>query len=111
MIGDLQLTFAGDSESPVKLLGEPEPRSPKPGEVIYKDEVGAICRRWNWKEADRTKFTLETKNGILVVEGLPPVGKDLVQTALDELASLLQKYCGGTTQVTLLSQTNPGMVF
>src|SRR5262245_14972227 len=60
--GDIELTFASDNEPPVKLLGEPEARSPKPGEVIYKDRISAICRRWNWKEADRTKFTEETKN-------------------------------------------------
>jgi DNA/RNA-binding domain of Phe-tRNA-synthetase-like protein len=71
--GDIQLVFANDHETAIRLLGEREERAPKPGEVIYKDNSGAICRRWNWKEADRTKFTDATKNAVIVIEGLPPV--------------------------------------
>ncbi|HET9213047.1 MAG TPA: phenylalanine--tRNA ligase beta subunit-related protein, partial [Thermoanaerobaculia bacterium] len=49
--GDVLLALASDREAPVHLLGESEARSPKPGEVIYKDDLGTLCRRWNWKEA------------------------------------------------------------
>lgn len=93
--GDIHLTFAGASEPPVTLLGEPDPRSPKPGEVIYKDDLGALCRRWNWKEADRTKFSEQTVHGFLVIEGLPPVGPPLVEQAIGELFTLVKSYCGG----------------
>jgi DNA/RNA-binding domain of Phe-tRNA-synthetase-like protein len=62
IVGDILLTRAGDDEPAVFLLGEKEARAPHAGEIIYKDEVGAICRRWNWKEADRTKLTQETRN-------------------------------------------------
>ena len=105
--GDIQLTFAGENEAAVKLLGEPEERAPKPGEVIYKDDVGAICRRWNWKEADRTKLTEETKNGILIIEGLPPVDRSLVQKAIEELSTLVQTYCGGSNRTEIVSASNP----
>ncbi|HSU83804.1 MAG TPA: phenylalanine--tRNA ligase beta subunit-related protein, partial [Thermoanaerobaculia bacterium] len=37
--GDVLLTLATDQEAPVHLLGEPEARPPKPGEVIYKDDL------------------------------------------------------------------------
>ena len=73
IVGNVLLTRAGNDEPAVFLLGEKEPRAPRTGEIIYKDEVGAICRRWNWKEADRTKLTPETKNAFLVIEALPPV--------------------------------------
>ena len=55
--GDVALTFAEPNEPAVLLLGDKEPRPPHIGEVIYKDNISAICRRWNWREADRTKFT------------------------------------------------------
>ena len=71
--GDLRLTRASESEPPVRLLGEAEERAPKPGEVIYTDDRGAICRRWNWKEADRTKLTESTRTAVLVLEALPPM--------------------------------------
>jgi DNA/RNA-binding domain of Phe-tRNA-synthetase-like protein len=101
--GDIELTFAAENEAPLKLLGEPEERPPKPGEVIYKDRISAICRRWNWKEADRTKFTPDTKNGFLVIEGLPPVDSKIVQHAIDELHDLVGRYCGGSLSKGILS--------
>lgn len=105
--GDIELTFATSNEAPVKLLGEPEARPPKEGEVIYKDDVSAICRRWNWKEADRTKFTEDTVDGFLIIEGLPPVNAALVQRVLDELASMVQRYCGGSMRTGIVDAANP----
>lgn len=102
--GDILLTLATDQEAPVLLLGEPEPRPPKPGEVIYKDDLGAICRRWNWKEAERTKLTPATRNAVLVLEGLPPVGRDLVARAAEELSELVRTHCGGRVAVALVDR-------
>jgi DNA/RNA-binding domain of Phe-tRNA-synthetase-like protein len=105
--GDIVLTIASDNEAEVKLLGEPEARPPYPNEVIYKDDIGTICRRWNWKEADRTKLTEETNRAILVIEALPPVGKEQVKDAINELAQLVSKYCGAEVSTKLLSEENP----
>jgi DNA/RNA-binding domain of Phe-tRNA-synthetase-like protein len=104
--GDVELTFANDNEPPVKLLGEPEARSPKPGEVIYKDAISAICRRWNWKEADRTKLSGATRNSILVIEALPPVNRMQVNEILNELASLVRTFCKGDIIPMILDKQN-----
>ena len=103
--GDIELTFAGPAEPPVFLLGEKEPRPPHAGEVIYKDSVSAICRRWNWREADRTKFTEETKNCLLVIEGLPPVTRAELESATSELKELVQGLCGGAINYAILDAT------
>ncbi len=105
--GDVLLTVATDQEAPVHLLGEPEARPPKPGEVIYKDDLGTLCRRWNWKEAERTKLTAETRNAFLVIEGLPPVGRDLVGRAAEELGRLVREHCGGQVTVSLIDRDHP----
>jgi DNA/RNA-binding domain of Phe-tRNA-synthetase-like protein len=102
--GDIVLAFAGEEETPVQMLGEPEKRAPRPGEVIYRDQAGAICRRWNWKEADRTKLTEDTVNAVLVIEALPPVTNQELETALNELAELIGRYCGGETSPTIVSE-------
>jgi DNA/RNA-binding domain of Phe-tRNA-synthetase-like protein len=102
--GDVQLTRAGNNESAVYLLGEKEARAPHAGEIIYKDEVGAICRRWNWKEADRTKLTQATKNAFLVIEALPPVTRETVDLAIHELAELVKQYCGGAVSTAFLDK-------
>lgn len=102
--GDIQLAFASDHEAAIRLLGEPEDRAPKPGEVIYKDNVGAICRRWNWKEADRTKFTEATKNAVIVIERLPPVLRLQIENLLQELSALIGEYCGGNISTTIIDK-------
>ena len=107
--GDIRLTIAGASEEPVLLLGEREPRPPKEGEVIYRDDVSAICRRFNWKECDRTKFSGETKNAVLVAEGLPPASKEVIEAAVGELKELVEKHCGGSIRTAILSKENMEM--
>lgn len=108
--GDVRLTCAGEDEPAILLLGEKEPRAPKAGEVIYKDDVGAICRRWNWKEADRTKLTHETRNAFLVIEALPPVARSTVEAAIGELADLVRRFCGGTVSTALLDKDHRDVV-
>jgi len=105
--GDIVLCFAVADGPPVLLLGEKEPRPPHGGEVIYKDDVSAICRRWNWKEADRTKLTEETRDCVLVIEGLPPVKREEVEAAAKELGELVRKVCGGEVNGAVLSESRP----
>jgi DNA/RNA-binding domain of Phe-tRNA-synthetase-like protein len=105
--GDVRLTVAGEGEAPVRLLGEPEERPPYPGEVLYKDDLGALCRRWNWKEADRTKLTPETRRAILVLEGLPPVGREEIAEALDALATRIHAHCGAGMITAILDHDQP----
>jgi DNA/RNA-binding domain of Phe-tRNA-synthetase-like protein len=108
--GDVELAFAGETEPAVRLLGEAEARPPKKGEVIYRDRAGAICRRWNWKEADRTKLTEATTRGLLVIEGLPPVERTMVASAATALAALVEKHCGGHVRVSIVDRENPETV-
>jgi DNA/RNA-binding domain of Phe-tRNA-synthetase-like protein len=104
--GDVELRFATDREPAVRLLGEPadSSRPPRPGEVIYADRAGALCRRWNWKEADRTTLTEATTRGFLVVEGLPPVDRPRVEAALADLAALVAAHCGGIQRTFVLDR-------
>ncbi|MFH1211765.1 MAG: phenylalanine--tRNA ligase beta subunit-related protein [Candidatus Woesearchaeota archaeon] len=100
--GDIRLAFAGENEPAVLLLGDTEPRPPHKGEIIYKDDISAICRRWNWREADRTKLTEETKNCIIVIEGLSPANKEDISAALKELQGLIKKFCNAETEIHIL---------
>jgi DNA/RNA-binding domain of Phe-tRNA-synthetase-like protein len=111
MQGDLQLTYAMADEQPVTVLGKDEAQAPAPGEVIYKDDAGTICRRWNWREAARTILADDTTNCILVLEALNPATDDELRQAQQELGELVQKYCGGTIQHFLLNADNPAVIF
>ena len=105
--GDILLTFAGPNETPVLLLGDKEPHPPKAGEVVYKDGISTICRRWNWREADRTKLTEQTKNCILVIEGLPPISRQEIESATSELARLVEKHCKAVVSWKVLHHAEP----
>ena len=99
--GDITLTFAQGNES-FQPLNSDQVDNPHPSEVIYSDSKEVLCRRWNWRECDKSKMNLNTKNVTLVVEGLLPVTKEKVQSVIDELANLVKKYCGGQTRTYLL---------
>ncbi|HLB51535.1 hypothetical protein A3F07_01365 [candidate division WWE3 bacterium RIFCSPHIGHO2_12_FULL_38_15] len=96
--GDLVLTYAKGDENFVPL-GSSENDSPQKGEVVYKDDFGVICRRWNWREGDRTKLTEHSKNIVLVAEALPPIENEILKNATKELAELVSKFCGGTIKI------------
>ena len=109
--GNIKLTIAGANEPAVLLLGDKDPRQPHEGEVIYKDDISAICRRFNWREADRTKLTRETKNVILVAEGLPPTAKEDIEKITNELKQFVQKHCGGQLRLFVLNKSNTEIEF
>lgn len=108
--GNIQLTIAGDDERPIILLGDQEARAPQSGEVIYKDDNGAFCRRWNWKEADRTKLTAQTQHALFVFESLPPVTREILEAGINQLAAYIENYCGGSATVAIRDENNPEIV-
>jgi DNA/RNA-binding domain of Phe-tRNA-synthetase-like protein len=104
--GDLRLTRATGDE-PFVPLGGQSSEPPRPGEVIYRDDAGAICRCWNWREADRTRLTPATTDAFLCIEALPPVTAGQLRAACDELAALVSAHLGGDARVALLDQASP----
>ena len=79
----------------------------KPGEVIYRDEKEVLCRRWNWRESDKSKMTAETHRLLLVAEALPPISSDELENIITELEELVVRYCGGRSQTAILHREAP----
>ena len=101
--GDVVLRFARGDER-FTALNSDETETVKDGEVVYADEKEVLCRRWNWRECDKTKMTEETKEVLLVVEGLPPVTEQEMAGILDDFRQLIIKYCGGEVETVVLDQ-------
>lgn len=59
---------------------------PEPGEVVWRDDAGVTCRRWNWRQAVRTRLRADTTSALFVLDALAPVDDDALQAAIDELA-------------------------
>jgi DNA/RNA-binding domain of Phe-tRNA-synthetase-like protein len=106
--GDIRLTVAIGDERFVPLNGA-ESVSPKPGEVIYRDDEDVLCRRWNWRECDKSKMTADSTNLCLVVEGLPPITADDVSRTANELAETIKAYCGGSVTSQLATRETPSI--
>lgn len=102
--GDIRLKFARGDEIFIPLNSQEE-QSAKPGEVVYADEREVLCRRWNWRECDKTKMTEETKDVVLVSEGLPPFTQGEIQEIVEDLSGIVKNYCGGKTETVVLNQT------
>ncbi|MFN8590005.1 MAG: phenylalanine--tRNA ligase beta subunit-related protein [Thermomicrobiales bacterium] len=101
--GDIRLTRATGTE-PFVPLGAVDNLPPEPGEVIYADDLGVICRAWNWREAERTKLTPETTRAVLVIEALPPRTTAEVQSACEDLAALVSAHLAAQCRVSLLGR-------
>ncbi|MEU4229788.1 phenylalanine--tRNA ligase beta subunit-related protein [Nonomuraea sp. NPDC026600] len=83
-VGPARLVRAGGGEESDEVLGPPEP-----GEVIWRDDLGVTCRRWNWRQGARTRLTEETTNAIFILERLEPMSLEELKEAGEELADLL----------------------
>ncbi len=100
--GDILLRFAAGDEV-FRPLGSEEVQAAREGEVIYADDREVLCRRWNWRECEKTKMTRDTRDVILVIEGLPPVAVGEIEMAVQDLRELIQKHCGGNIDIGILS--------
>lgn len=100
--GDIVLGFAKGDE-PFRPLGSHEVHKARKGEIIYADKKEVLCRRWNWRESEKTKMTETTRDVLLVTEGLPPVTSENMSKIVEELAHLVKKHCGGKLRQHILN--------
>jgi DNA/RNA-binding domain of Phe-tRNA-synthetase-like protein len=78
--GDITLKFAVGDEA-FTALNSKEKGTAKEGEVVYAD------------------------SNILVVEALPPMTKEELDEAEEDLSRLITKYCGGEIRIDILDET------
>ncbi|MFI0410331.1 B3/4 domain-containing protein [Actinomadura sp. 3N508] len=80
----------GDEPFDVIADGEPAVEHPEPGEVVWRDDAGVTCRRWNWRQCVRTRLTETTKNGFFLLERLEPYPIERLAEAGDRLTERLR---------------------
>ena len=62
---------------------------PDPGEVVWCDDAGVTCRRWNWRQARRTQLREDTSTALFILDALDPVTGEVLQATADDLAARL----------------------
>jgi DNA/RNA-binding domain of Phe-tRNA-synthetase-like protein len=64
---------------------------PEVGEVVWCDDAGVTCRRWNWRQARRTQLREDTTTALFILDALDPVTGEALQAAADDLAARLAR--------------------
>jgi DNA/RNA-binding domain of Phe-tRNA-synthetase-like protein len=71
--------------------GAPVIEHPEPGEVVWCDDAGVTCRRWNWRQTRRTQLRGDTSAALFILDGLRPTSDDALHTAADDLIAQLSR--------------------
>lgn len=108
-VGDIRLTQAIGNESFV-TLGTDKNEPPFEGEIVYKDDEGAICRCFNWRESVRTMLTEDTNNAFLCIELVDEKRVKEFDNALKDLSKLVQENLGGRCSISILDINNKEIV-
>ena len=81
----------GKEDFETKASGETVIEHPDAGEVVWCDDAGVTCRRWNWRQGPRTALTDLTTRALFILDVLEPVSDQALQEASEELAAMLNK--------------------
>lgn len=75
--------------------GEPAMDEALPGEVIWRDDQGVTCRRWNWRQCVRTRIDGETRTALFLLEALSEFTDDALLEAGAELSTGMARLSPG----------------
>jgi DNA/RNA-binding domain of Phe-tRNA-synthetase-like protein len=104
--GPVVVSLARGDEPFLPLYGQ-EVEYPKPGEVAFTDDEGALSRRWTWRQSDRAKSTPETRRALLTIEGVNGITLGEIEAAMEELVSLVKEHCGGQVSWSTVDRDHP----
>lgn len=66
--------------------GVPVVESPDAGEVVWRDDAGVTCRRWNWRQGVRTRLSATDARMWFILESLPAMPDSALMAAGTALA-------------------------
>jgi DNA/RNA-binding domain of Phe-tRNA-synthetase-like protein len=64
---------------------------PDPGEVVWCDDAGVTCRRWNWRQARRTQLGEDTTAALFILDALDPMSDEALHAAAEDLVARLAR--------------------
>jgi DNA/RNA-binding domain of Phe-tRNA-synthetase-like protein len=82
---------AGTERFDTTADGTPVTEHPDHGEVVWCDDGGVTCRRWNWRQAQRTQLRDGTTTALFILDALAPVTDAQLLAAADDLTNELRR--------------------
>lgn len=105
--GDLRLTITKGGDD-FLALGDEDSDPTLPGELCYLDDLGAVCRCWNWRDGQRTMLTEKTVRAIAVIESVDPARHADLLEAVHGLAAWAHEAGVATVKtVAIVDRKNP----
>ena len=101
------LRAAGDELVDTMADGIAVTEHPEAGEVVWCDDAGVTCRRWNWRQARRTQLRDDTTAALFILDALGPVTGQALQAAADDLAAHLARLGPGVRSARRLIAAEP----
>jgi DNA/RNA-binding domain of Phe-tRNA-synthetase-like protein len=90
-IGSPRLTIADGTETFDTMKdGSLAVETPEHGEVIWRDDHGVTCRRWNWRQGVRTRLNPGAQRIWFILESLGPMPIEALHQASDEFIAGLK---------------------
>ena len=80
---------SGDETFDTVADGQPALHTAAPGEIVWRDDLGVTCRRWNWRQCVRTRLTTSTTEALFIVDGLGADSHRRAEAAAAALAEAL----------------------
>jgi DNA/RNA-binding domain of Phe-tRNA-synthetase-like protein len=65
--------------------------NPDPGEVVWCDDTGVTCRRWNWRQGRRTQLREDTTTALFILDALDAMTDNALHAAADDLVACLTR--------------------
>ncbi|WP_256813813.1 MULTISPECIES: B3/4 domain-containing protein [unclassified Serratia (in: enterobacteria)] len=75
--------------------GETTVEYPSQYEVIWRDDSGVTCRRWNWRQGIRTRLSVEAQHMWFILESLPQMPLAKLHEAGNMLTDGLERMMPG----------------
>ncbi|MFG6203344.1 B3/B4 domain-containing protein [Pseudomonas retamae] len=102
-VGAPRLVVADGSE-PFDTMkeGAPAHEFPDAGEVVWRDDQGVTCRRWNWRQGVRTRLDAHAQQMWFILESLPEMPLEALTEAGDKLIEGLQQMMPGAEIESML---------
>ena len=89
--GPLRLTVAAGDEPFDPRDDGVDVERVAPGEVVWRDDRGVTCRRWNWRQGRRTRLDERTTRAFFVFDRLEGLAVEDLHRAADDLSGLLRE--------------------
>ncbi|MFE7119525.1 B3/4 domain-containing protein, partial [Streptomyces sp. NPDC057654] len=98
----------GTEEFVTAAGGESVVEHPAAGEVVWRDDAGVTCRRWNWRQCVRTRLTHDTTRAFFLLDALGPMDDTALTAAGDALSEALTESSPGVRLATRLVAATGG---